>query len=160
MEINNMATGYQLHKVYLGTALLLSQISHCVHHKCGAVLVKEGRIIAQGINGTPQGMLNCDELFDENNYNADKHETFSNQWELTAEMNCIMNCARNGIDCRDGELYTTFIPRMEDLKYFSVVGLKSVYYVHDDEITEEQKKYIYDACKKLNIYIEQFTIRM
>ena len=56
MEINNMATGYQLHKVYLGTALLLSQISHCVHHKCGAVLVKEGRIIAQGINGTPQGL--------------------------------------------------------------------------------------------------------
>lgn len=155
-----MATGYQLHKVYLGMAMLLRQISHCVQHKCGAVLVKEGRVIAQGINGTPQGMLNCDELFDENNYNSDKHETFSNQWEITAEMNCLMSCARHGIDCRDSELFTTFIPRMEDIKYFSIVGLKSIYYIHDDEITEEQKKYIFDACKKLNIYIEQFSVRI
>ena len=89
-----MATGYQLHKVFIGTALLLRDLSHCVQHKSGAVLVKDNRIIAQGVNGTPQGMINCDELFDEKKFNTDKHDIFSEQWELTAEMNCLMNCAR------------------------------------------------------------------
>lgn len=150
-----MATGYQLHKVFIGTALLLRDLSHCVQHKSGAVLVKDGRIIAQGVNGTPQGMINCDELFDEKKFNTDKHDVFSQQWELTAEMNCLMNCARNGVDCQGSELYCTYIPKKEDLKYFSIVGLKRIYYVYDDEITDEQKNYIYDACEKLNIYIEK-----
>lgn len=151
-----MATGYQLHKVYIGTAMLMSNISHCVQHKSGAVLVKENHILAQGVNGTPQGMINCDELFDAMKFNADKHEVFSNQWEITAEMNCIMNCARRGIDCKGSEMYSTHIPKMEDLKYFSMIGLKRLYYVHDEDITEEQKKYIFDACAKLGIYIEKF----
>ena len=143
-----MATGYQLHKVYIGTAMLMSNISHCVQHKSGAVLVKENRILAQGVNGTPQGMINCDELFDAMKFNADKHEVFSNQWEITAEMNCIMNCARRGIDCKGSEMYSTHIPKMEDLKYFSMIGLKRLYYVHDEDITEEQKKYTLDYLQK------------
>ena len=48
-----MATGYQLHKVYLGTAMLMSNISHCVQHKSGAVLVKDNCILAQGV-GSPE----------------------------------------------------------------------------------------------------------
>ena len=153
-----MATGYQLHKVYIGTAMLMSNISHCVQHKSGAVLVKENRILAQGVNGTPQGMINCDELFDAMKFNADKHEVFSNQWEITAEMNCLMTCSRHGIESRNSQLYCTFIPKMEDLKYFSIVGIKGIYYINDDLITEEQKNYIYDSCKRLNIYIEKFDI--
>lgn len=153
-----MASGYQLHKVYLNTALQLSNLSHCVQNKCGCILVKDGRIIAQGINGTPQGMFNCDELFDALNYNVEKHDSFSNQWEITAEMNCLMTCSRHGIESRNSQLYCTFIPKMEDLKYFSIVGIKGIYYINDDLITEEQKNYIYDSCKRLNIYIEKFDI--
>lgn len=150
-----MATGYQLHKFYIGTALLLRELSHCVQHKSGAILVKNGSIISQGVNGTPQGMINCDELFDENKFNTDRHDSFSQQWELTAEMNCLMNCSRNGIDCSGSELYCTYIPKKEDIKYFSVVGIKRIMYVYDDEVTEETKTYIFDACQKLGIYIEK-----
>ena len=150
-----MATGYQLHKVFVGMALLLRDLSHCVQHKSGAILVKDGRVLAQGVNGTPQGMINCDEFFDEKSFNTDKHDIFSSQWELTAEMNCLMTCARSGVECSGSELYCTYIPKKEDLKYFSIVGLKRIYYVYDDEITDEQKNYIYDACQKLNIYIEK-----
>ena len=150
-----MATGYQLHKIFTNTALNFASLSHCVQHKCGAILVKDGRIISHGVNGTPQGMINCDELFDEKHFNTDKHDSFSQQWEITAEMNCFMNCARNGIDCSNAELYCTYIPKKEDLKYFSYVGLKRIFYVYDDIITDEQKKYIYEACSKMNIYIER-----
>ena len=150
-----MATGYQLHKFYIGSALLLRELSHCVQHKSGAILVKNGNIIAHGVNGTPQGMINCDEIFDERKFNTDKHDAFSEQWELTAEMNCIMHCARTGIDCSSSELYCTYIPKREDIKYFSVVGVKRIMYVYDDEVTEENKKYVFDACQKLGIYIEK-----
>ena len=118
-----MATGYQLHKVFVGMALLLRDLSHCVQHKSGAILVKDGRVLAQGVNGTPQGMINCDEFFDEKSFNTDKHDIFSSQWELTAEMNCLMTCARSGVECSGSELYCTYIPKKEDLKYFSIVKL-------------------------------------
>jgi hypothetical protein len=52
-------------------------------------------------------------------------------------------------------LYCTYIPKKEDIKYFSAVGIKRIMYVYDDEVTEENKKYIFDACQKLGIYIEQ-----
>ena len=150
-----MATGYQLHKFYIGTALQLRELSHCVQHKSGAVLVKNGSIIAHGVNGTPQGMINCDELFDSKKFNTDKHDVFSSQWELTAEMNCIMHCSKYGINCSGSELYCTYIPKKEDIKYFSVVGVKRIVYVYDDEVTEESKKYVFDICQKLGIYIEK-----
>lgn len=41
------------------TAYLVSQESKCVSWKVGAIIVKDGRIISTGVNGSPAGGHNC-----------------------------------------------------------------------------------------------------
>ena len=43
------------HSIFLDVAETISQMSHCVSHKVGAILVKDKRIISTGYNGTPKG---------------------------------------------------------------------------------------------------------
>jgi dCMP deaminase len=43
--------------------LRISQESHCLSRHVAAIAVKNGRIIATGINGTPAHTENCDEFF-------------------------------------------------------------------------------------------------
>lgn len=40
-------------------AFLVARESKCVSHQVGAVISKDGRIIATGINGTKSGLVNC-----------------------------------------------------------------------------------------------------
>jgi len=42
------------------SAVDLSNLSHCMSIKVGAIIVKDNRIISMGYNGTPSGYVNCD----------------------------------------------------------------------------------------------------
>ena len=151
-----MATDYQLHKVFLNIAKEFSTLSHCVSHKVGSVLVKNGRIISTGINGTPSGMINCDEVFSESNFNREEHKNFSDKWEIHSEMNTIINCAREGISCKDADLYCTLMPCQQCIKNLSMAGIKNIYFIDVyDRYSQEDIARIYEFCAKLNIHIEQ-----
>ena len=73
------------HSIFLDVAETISQMSHCVSHKVGAILVKDKRIISTGYNGTPKGFLNCDEV--NTNTSREKHHEFSEMFEIHAELN-------------------------------------------------------------------------
>jgi len=42
-------------------ASLASHRSNCMKRRVGAILVRNNRIVATGYNGTPRGLLNCNE---------------------------------------------------------------------------------------------------
>lgn len=50
-------------ETFLDIADCVAKESKCVSLGVGAVLVKDGRIISTGYNGTPSGYLNCDAMF-------------------------------------------------------------------------------------------------
>ena len=50
---------------FMITAINLGKLSKCVSKKVGAIIVKNNRIISMGYNGTPRGVKNCCEIFDE-----------------------------------------------------------------------------------------------
>ena len=60
------------------------------------MIVKDNRIISIGYNGTPAGYVNCDEVFDKNNFNVETHHKFSSKFEVHAEMNAILYALKNG----------------------------------------------------------------
>ena len=114
------------HRTFLQIAKIMGDNSHCVSHKVGAVLVKNNRIISTGINGTPSGYINCDEVFTSDDFNRKKHHIWSNLNELHAEVNMLAIAAREGISTKDSIVYTTISPCTNCSKMLIAAGIKTV----------------------------------
>ena len=70
--------------------------------KVGAVLVYDRRIIATGYNGFPQGISDTFERY--------QHRETKLSYTVHAEVNAILNAAKNGAPTNGSTLYVTFSP--------------------------------------------------
>ena len=95
-----------------------AKLSHATRSKVGALLVKDGIIIADGYNGTPSGFDNCCE-----------DETNTTHWYvLHAEANAIIKCARSNNSCEGATLYISLSPCKQCCKLILQAGIKCVIY--------------------------------
>jgi dCMP deaminase len=115
---------------FLKTAYLLGQESHCVSKQVGCLIVKDGRIVSTGINGTPKKYKNCDEVFNIHNFDREEHHTWSKIHEIHGETNAIAFAAKNDIGIEGADIYTILQPCDECLKMIIAAGIKKIYYVN------------------------------
>jgi dCMP deaminase len=108
----------KLDEVYINVAKQISTLSHCVRSKVGAVLVKEGNIIAFGYNGTPSGMDNCCE-----------RDNVTLPHVIHAEVNAVLKAARTGAAVDGSTLYLTLSPCLDCSKLILQAGIKRVVYL-------------------------------
>lgn len=120
----------QMHDVFMKTAFLFAEKSHCVSHHVGAVIVKNGRIIVTGYNGTPEDLPNCDEVFDKEKFDREAHHLWSKDNEIHAEMNAISFAAKNDVNTDGADMYVTISPCNECLKNAIPAGIKNIYYLY------------------------------
>ena len=120
-----MASQHKFDQVYLNIAKEVSLLSHCERSKVGAVLVKDGNIIAFGYNGTPAGMNNCCERND-----------VTVPEVIHAEMNAILKAARSGHAVGGAELYLTLSPCVDCAKLILQSGIKRVFYLQEYRKTD------------------------
>jgi dCMP deaminase len=120
----------QMHDVFMKTAFLFAEKSHCVSYHVGTVIVKNGRIIVTGINGTPEDLPNCDEVFDKENFDREAHHIWSKDNEIHAEMNAISFAAKNDVNTDGADMYVTISPCNECLKNAIPAGIKNIYYLY------------------------------
>ena len=132
----------------------IAKLSHCVSHKVGVVLVKDGRILSTGINGTPKKFKNCDEVFDEQNFDRDKHHQFSENFEIHAETNAIAFAAENGISIKDSIMYSTLHPCNGCLKMICNSGIKKIFYDEEYDLFNRDEN-IESMLKECNIELKQ-----
>lgn len=89
---------------YLRIAYDIGQLSRCERSKTGAILVKEGNIIAFGYNGTPRKTDNkCEEYDDYGNM-------VTKDCVIHAESNCIAKAAQSNISVAGATLFCTMSP--------------------------------------------------
>ena len=119
-----------MHDVFMFTAFHFASKSHCVSHHVGAVIVKDGRIVSTGINGTPEDMPNCDEIFDKENFDREQHHHWSKDNEIHAEMNAVAFAAKHDIGIDGADMYVTISPCNDCLKNMIPSGIKNVYYLY------------------------------
>lgn len=142
------------HITFLKMLEPFSKLSHCVSKQVSALIVKDGRIISTGINGTAPGYTNCDSIFDKNKFNRAEHHAFSEKYEIHAEMNAILFAASKGISLNGATLYCNLFPCWNCIKNISVTGIKQIVYsTNYDLLSKKDIDDIYNYCDKLGIEI-------
>jgi len=119
---------------FLNIAKEISSASKCVSKQVGAVIVKNGRILSTGYNGTPPGYRNCCDYWD-GKYTSNHHE-WSKTYEIHAEMNAIIWAAREGISINNATIYVTLEPCSECSKNLIASGIKRIVYGKSYEHTD------------------------
>ena len=115
--------------IFMETAKLFATRSTCKRVKVGAVLVKDGRIISTGYNGTPSGVIHCEDHFEHNEYNSNLHAEFSKKYELHAEQNVLAQALKNGVNIENSMLVQTLSPCSQCSKLILASGIKTVIYL-------------------------------
>lgn len=108
------------HEYFIEIAKLTSKRSICPRKKVGAVLVKDGRIIATGYNGVLPN---------------EEHEKAQNQdgtsATVHAEANLISFCAKEGIPTNGTILYSTLSPCQKCAELVIQSGISEVHYIEE-----------------------------
>lgn len=123
-------------KNFINIANEIASASKCVSKQVGAVIVKDGRILSTGYNGTPAGYTNCKEYWD-NEYTKEHHD-WSKTYEIHAEMNAIIWAARKGISIEGATIYVTLEPCSECSKNLIAAGIERIVFQRAYEHTNSQ----------------------
>lgn len=138
-------------KNFINIAHEIASASKCVSKQVGAVIVKDGRILSTGYNGTPTGYTNCSEHW--NKQYTKEHHDWSKTYEIHAEMNALIWAARKGISIEDATIYVTLEPCSECSKNLIAAGIKKI--VYDKAYEHTDSKIISKFIKDNGVVIEQ-----
>lgn len=119
------------HIVNMGIAESVSNLSTCKFTHVGAVIVDpiNNRIVATGYNGSIPGGVHCtDIIWDNSESGRNQHKEWSDKNEIHAEMNAILNAAKNGAKTENCVLYTTVSPCWNCLKHIRTAGISNIFY--------------------------------
>lgn len=114
----------------LAIAGKIAEASTCLRGKNGCVITtREGRILSAGYNGSPAGTKHCEELgcIVEKDNNGIDHCIRS----VHAELNAIINAAKNGVSLKDAQLYTTTCPCRSCAMAIVNAGISIVRYMRE-----------------------------
>jgi len=139
---------------FINIASELATASKCVSKQVGAVIVKDGRILSTGYNGTPPGYTNCVDHW-EGEYTKEHHE-WSKTYEIHAEMNAIIWAARQGISIQNATIYVTLEPCSECSKNLIASGIKRIVYLKPYEHTHSES--ISKFLKDNGVSIERLSV--
>ena len=94
-------------RYFLNIAAVVATRSTCLHRKVGAVLVRNGQIVATGYNGAPAGAPHCEEV----GCTKPEHGVGMERCRAVhAEVNAIIQAALHGVSIEGATLYCTHSP--------------------------------------------------
>lgn len=128
---------------------IMEKRSTCLRLQVAALIIKEGRIISTGYNGTCAGQWECLDIFKDKQYHTDfleKHHDFSDRNECHAEQNAIAMAAKEGIAVKDCIIITSIMPCCYCAKLIIASGIKEVYYVKEYDRNNFGKELL-NKCK-------------
>ena len=100
-----MDTRISIDEMMLEICDIVSKRSSCLKSKVGCVLVRDGRIISSGYNGTLPKFDHCKEPKDCPRWDIESGKRYEVGDCQHAETNAILQAAKNGISTEDTDLY-------------------------------------------------------
>ena len=121
-----------MYEFYMNEAQKEAEKSHCSRTKVGAVIVKDGAIVAQGYNNVTGGVKSCDKI---GCIRDELHIPHGERREICraicAEQLAISEAARNGISLDGGSAYVTTPPCFICAKMLASAGIREIVYLND-----------------------------
>lgn len=117
---------------FLKLAMLASERATCPRMHCGCVIVKKKHVVATGYNGSLPGLEHCEDV---GCLIVDNHCIRTNH----AEMNALMQAAKNGVSVSGGTAYVTNMPCTTCAKALIGAGIKRVVVFSDYHSTHAEK---------------------
>jgi dCMP deaminase len=114
--------------------------STCLRRHCGAVIVKDRRMLATGYNGTPKGLRHCEEvgcLREQLGIASGSHHELCRG--IHAEQNAVVQAALYGVAIGGSTIYTTHQPCVQCAKILINAGIVEIVYgdAYPDALAEE-----------------------
>ena len=123
-----MPAQHQLDKTYLKMANTWGQLSKAKRRQVGCLIVRDGRIISDGYNGTPHG-------FDNNCEFETRFGLETSPEVLHAESNALTKLAKSTQSSDGSTVYVTLSPCWDCAKLMIQSGIKRVVYSNKYRIT-------------------------
>lgn len=123
-------------RVYMDMAYEQAEKSFCIRAKVGAVLVKDGKVVAQGYNNVVGGIRPCKEvgcLREQLNIPSGQRRELCRN--ICAEQLAISEAARNGVELDGSIAYITTYPCHICAKLLVSSGVSEI--VYDKEYPDE-----------------------
>lgn len=133
-------------KLYKDICLRFAKESHCVSKKVCCLAIRDGRIVATGINGTPSNTPNCDDIFNPKDFDREEHHNWSLIHEVHAEQNLISFCAREGISLQGCEILVSLTPCRDCSKLLIALKPSVVYYINEYDKGEGESKKLFEEA--------------
>jgi len=117
-------------ELYKNLLYIIAEQSECKSRKVGAILVVDGRVVAEGWNSPPKKVSHEECI----RCSRSEHSSGTNLSDALcthAEMNCISSAAYLGFSTKGASLYCTAKPCSECAKMISACGITNVFYMYD-----------------------------
>ena|SRR6478609_2817883 len=115
-------------EVLMGTAFLWAKRSTCSRLHVGAVVSRNGRILAQGYNGAPAGLRHCV------HFRVPEDKIRPCTTAIHAELNAIAWSARHGVTVGGAEIHCTDSPCLNCAMAVVNAGITRFSYVREYRI--------------------------
>ena len=137
-------------RYFMDIAQKVASRSNCIKRKVAALIVKNGRIISTGYNGTPRRTRNCFENgCPRCNKIGPSGEDLSECYCSHGEENAIVQAAYHGIAIKESALYTTFSPCLLCTKMIMNAGITEVVINQDYPLGAPARALLQEAGVKL-----------
>lgn len=117
-------------ELYFNIAKVVAQRSKDPHTKVGACLVKKGRVVGIGYNGSPRNF----------NYKFNWNTEEKYDYVIHAELNAIANACAVGVSCNGCDIYITLSPCKDCIKLLIQHQIRRVYYLNEYKDFDKVKK--------------------
>ncbi len=142
-------------RYFMHIARHVASRGNCLKRKVAALIVKDGRIISTGYNGTPRNTKNCFEGgCPRCNAVGPSGQGLGDCYCSHGEENAIVQAAYHGISIKGSTLYTTFCPCLLCTKMIINAGVIEVVYNQDYPLAGPAQKLLIEAgikIRKINL---------
>lgn len=137
-------------RYFMDIAQGVASRSNCLKRKVAAIVVKDGRIISTGYNGTPRNTRNCYEGGCARcSAVGPSGQNLSECYCSHGEENAIVQAAYHGIAIKGSTLFTTFSPCLLCTKMIINGGIAEVVYNQDYPLGGPAQKLLKEAGVKV-----------